>query len=156
MFPTVESTEWCGEYKYNSTHEDKKKDPNKEATDAVVEHYKSEFNRIFGSNPQITVKDRTAAKTLSREHSQAQAALIITEFLTVPPQWNKEHGAYDLRFIPSKANTILARGKGIAEDDGLSYLKSQSEHRHEKNWFEYVDYVKKSGKHTPYEEWNNG
>jgi len=154
QFPTVEITEWCGEYKYNSTHEDKKKDSNKEATEAVVEHYRSEFNRVFGAYPGLSVKDRAAAKVLALEYSPVQAASIITEFLTVPPQWNKERGAYDLKFIPSNANSILARGKGIAEDDNMSFLKTQADHRHEGNWFAYVDYVKKSGQKKTFEEWN--
>jgi hypothetical protein len=156
MFPTVESNEWCGEYKYDSKNEDGKKDSNKAATDAVIAHYKSEFNRVFGAIPQLSVKDRAAAKVLAKEHSGAQAASIITEFLTIPPQWNKERGAYDLKFIPGNANSILARGKGIAEDDTMSFLKTQAEHRHNPKWFEYVDYVKKSGKRVTYEEWNNG
>jgi hypothetical protein len=156
MFPTVESTEWCGEYKYNSNKEDDKQDSNKEATAAVIAHYKNEFKRVFGAVPQLSVKDRTAAKTLAREHSIEQAAKIITEFLTIPPQWNKEHNAYDLRFIPSNANSILARGKGVSTDDTTSFLKSQVDHRMAPRWFEYVDYVKKSGKRVTFEEWING
>lgn len=153
-YPVVGQDWWCGEYKYDSKNEDEKKDSNKEATAVVIEHYKSEFNRVFGAIPQLSVKDRSAAKTLAREHSQAQAASIITEFLTIPPQWNKDNGLYDLKYIPSKANAILARGKGIAEDDTMSYLKTQSTHSNEPRWFEYVDYVKKSGKRVSYEEWN--
>jgi hypothetical protein len=155
-FPDVAPNWWCGEYKYDSKNEDKKKDSNVEATAAVIDHYKGEFNRVFGAIPQLSVKDRAAAKVLAKEHSPAQAASIITEFLTIPPSWNKENGLYDLRYIPAKANAILARGKGIAEDDTLSYLKSQAEHRHSPRWFEYVDYVKKSGKRIGFEEWNNG
>jgi hypothetical protein len=153
-FPLVGPGDWCGEYKYDSKNEDKKTDSNKEATDLVIAHYKSEFNRVFGAIPQLSVKDRSAAKVLAKEHSQEQAARIITEFLTIPPQWNKERGAYDLKFIPSNANSILARGKGIAEDDTLSYLKSQAEHRHSPRWFEYVDYVKKSGKRVSFKRYS--
>jgi len=154
QFPTVESSEWCGEYKYDSKNEDKKKDSNSKETLAIADHYKAEFHRIFGAIPQLSVKDRGAAKILSAQHAEDQAKHIITEFLEHPPQWNKERHAYDLKFVPSNANSILARGKGIAEDDTLSYLKGQADHRHEKNWFEYVDYVKKSGKRIGFEEWN--
>ena len=123
-------------------------------TDALIEHYKREFQAAYGAVPQITVKDRTAAKVLAREHTQEQAAAIITEFIKHPPQWNKERNALDMKFIPSTANSILARGKGIAADDTMSFLKTQADHRHESGWFEYVDYVKKSGQKKTFEEWN--
>jgi hypothetical protein len=155
-FPEVEMSDWCGDYKYNSKNEDEKTNTYKEATDAVISHYKSEFNRVFGAVPMLSVKDRAAAKVLAREHSEDQARSIITEFLTIPPQWNKERNAFDLKFIPSNANSILARGKGIAVDDTMSFLKTQADHRHSDRWFEYVDYVKKSGQKKTFEEWNNG
>lgn len=154
-FVWVSPDDWCGEYKYDSKNEDKKTDTNKAATDALVEHYKQEFQSCYGAVPQITVKDRAAAKVLAREHTQEQGKAIISEFLRHPPQWNKERNALDMKFIPSNANSILARGKGIAVDDTMSFLKTQADHRHEDNWFEYVDYVKKSGQKKTFEEWNN-
>lgn len=153
-FPEVEATDWCGDYKSTPKKEREKPGPPNEATLSLVGHYMQEFRRVFGAEPQIQIKDRAGAKALASGHPEEQAKMIITEFLEHPPQWNKERNLLDLRFIPGAANSILARGKGIAVDDTMSFLKTQADHRHSDRWFEYVDYVKKSGQKKTFEEWN--
>lgn len=156
VFPVSGPNDWCGEYKYRSEKEDEKNDSKKEITDGIINHYREEFKKRFGSYPTLSVKDRNAAKMLARDHDLDTACKLVTEFIVSPTDWIRDNKCYDLKFIPSQANSILSRRKGVAEGDIMSFLKSQANHRHEERWFEYVDYVKKSNKTITFEEWSSG
>lgn len=67
------------------------------------------YSEIMGRKPFLNPADRSAAGRLAQEFDLDTLEFVFKSFLSEPPRWNRENHRYDLRFLPSIVNAILAR-----------------------------------------------
>jgi len=159
IFPETGASDWCGEYKRKTSERVEKPGAKKEEMDRVVGAYIAGFKRRLKREPVLVAKDYANAKRLINSLGVDKAVEVMVGFWNDIPDWNRKNAVYGLSSVCSSANSIKPKEKS---DDVMEFLEQQvGIHKDDElfktaKWFQYVDYVKKSGNQIHFLDWLRG